>query len=257
MRIRTIKPEFWTDKKVASLSYLARLLFIGLWNLCDDEGRFLADPRIIKGSLFPLDDKTTTEDVAGALSELSVRAHVLLTELDGEKYGCCPNFVKHQRINRPTRSKLPKISESSVSTHGGLSEPSLTEREREREVEREGKGTGETQTASSASPAGASRQIPAEEIFELYPLQTGKAEALIAINKALATKELAEAARAAGQEPDLFLASQVDAFARHVRKHRGQYYRMENGVEQCYILHGAKWFKLGRYLDNFDQGARR
>ena len=46
MRIRTIKPDFWTDAKVSKLTYLARLLFIGLWNVADDEGRFKSDPRI-------------------------------------------------------------------------------------------------------------------------------------------------------------------------------------------------------------------
>ena len=30
-RIRTIKPEFWTDEKIIELSLPARLLFIGLW----------------------------------------------------------------------------------------------------------------------------------------------------------------------------------------------------------------------------------
>jgi hypothetical protein len=136
MRIRSIKPEFWTDAKVSSLGYLARLLFIGLWNHADDEGRFKSDPRILKGFLFPVDDKTTVKDIAGALSELSVSTLVLLTEIDGEKYGCCPNFKKHQKINRPTPSKLPEVTESSVSTHGVISDRSLTERERE--VEREG-----------------------------------------------------------------------------------------------------------------------
>ena len=37
-RIRTIKPEFWTDEKVVTLPFEARLLFIGMWNFCDDEG---------------------------------------------------------------------------------------------------------------------------------------------------------------------------------------------------------------------------
>ena len=38
-RIRTVKPDIWTDEKFVELSPLARLLFIGLWNFADDEGR--------------------------------------------------------------------------------------------------------------------------------------------------------------------------------------------------------------------------
>lgn len=37
-RIRTIKPEFWTAEQVMELSRDARLLFIGMWNFCDDAG---------------------------------------------------------------------------------------------------------------------------------------------------------------------------------------------------------------------------
>jgi len=116
VRIRTIKPEFWVDRKVSSLSYFARLLFIGLWNHADDEGRFKSDPRILKGALFPLDDKTTVADLDGGLRELSGSGLVVLSEIDSELYGLCPNFKKHQVINKPTPSKLPEIREDSGST---------------------------------------------------------------------------------------------------------------------------------------------
>lgn len=35
-RIRSVKPEFWTDPAVTSCSPLARLLFVGSWNHADD-----------------------------------------------------------------------------------------------------------------------------------------------------------------------------------------------------------------------------
>lgn len=38
-RIRSIKPEFWSDQKVAQLSHSCAAFFIGLWNFCDDEGK--------------------------------------------------------------------------------------------------------------------------------------------------------------------------------------------------------------------------
>ena len=37
-RIRTVKPEFWASEQVMECSPIARLLFIGLWNFCDDAG---------------------------------------------------------------------------------------------------------------------------------------------------------------------------------------------------------------------------
>ena len=38
-RSRVIKPEFWSDEKLARVSREARLLYIGLWSTCDDAGR--------------------------------------------------------------------------------------------------------------------------------------------------------------------------------------------------------------------------
>ena len=37
-RKRVISPEFWTDDNILELDYTCRLLFIGLWNFCDDIG---------------------------------------------------------------------------------------------------------------------------------------------------------------------------------------------------------------------------
>jgi hypothetical protein len=135
VRIRTIKPDFWTDAKIATLSYLARLLFIGLWNVADDEGRFKSDPRILKGCLFPTDDETTVEKITGALRELSGSGRVVLAEIDGEQYGCCPNFRKHQKINKPSKSRLPEFTEPSGSLPVALREGYVTEEEEEKEVE--------------------------------------------------------------------------------------------------------------------------
>lgn len=44
-RIRSIKPEFWTDGKVSRLSDSSALLFIALWNYADDFGFFSCDTR--------------------------------------------------------------------------------------------------------------------------------------------------------------------------------------------------------------------
>ena len=38
MRIRSIKPEFWTSDDVAQHDWNTRLLFIGLWSYVDDNG---------------------------------------------------------------------------------------------------------------------------------------------------------------------------------------------------------------------------
>lgn len=112
----------------------------------------------------------------------------------------------------------------------------------------------------SSSPSAADPtplfKISPEEIFELYPLKDGRVKALAAITKALSTKELAEAARAAGQEPDFFLACQTDRFAREVQANHAKYHRVEAGAERCFIPHATTWYSECRYLDHVDTGAR-
>ena len=51
-RIRTIKPDFWSDEKIVELTPWARLLFIGLWNFSDDDGRMPFSPKKIKMLVF-------------------------------------------------------------------------------------------------------------------------------------------------------------------------------------------------------------
>lgn len=62
-RIRTIKPEFWTSEQVMNCSRDARLLFIGLWNFCDDYGRHPANSKQLKALIFP--DDNLSEKIAG------------------------------------------------------------------------------------------------------------------------------------------------------------------------------------------------
>ena len=108
-RIRTIKPEFWGSPDVARLSRDARLLLIGLFSMADDDGRFLASPNAIIGHVYPNDENVTAAQVRKWLNECSERDEpVHLYEAEGIRYGCMPNWHKHQRINRYTASRMPE-----------------------------------------------------------------------------------------------------------------------------------------------------
>jgi hypothetical protein len=266
VRIRTIKPEFWTDLKVSSLSYLARLLFIGLWNLADDEGRFKSDPRILKGFIFPVDDTTTVKAIAGALRELSGSTLVVLREIDGEQYGCCPNFRKHQVINKPSKSKLPEFTEDYRSTTVVLPEDSHTEREREREREVEMEGdAGKPESSPSAAEQvidgkGLGKRIKnpklspqqVDDIYAAYPRKEKPRDAKLAIEKAFKLKECREAADWHEDRDDKdnidmayeFLLDRTKRYALYCAKHENDLKR--NGKN--YIPHPATWFNSQSYL---------
>lgn len=134
-RIRTIKPEFFGSLTIGRLSLRARLTAIGLLPYVDDAGRGLDEPRLIKAAVWPLDDEIRHEDVADDLSELeAVRWLERWTDEEtGRPLLRVRSFLEHQRINRPTPSKLPPspeelgLIEDSMSAHGGLTEDSPPE----------------------------------------------------------------------------------------------------------------------------------
>lgn len=164
-RIRTIKPEFFTSLTVADLPLTARLTFIGLWTHADDAGRCVDDPRLIKAAIWPLDDRTAS-DVELDLKALTESSLITRYMLNRKRYIAVTGWDEHQRINRPTVSKLPAPEEGeptppdpvtrdnsdSLRSHPQLSEDSRQER-KGKEGNREGKGTPPTPRDQSGSPA--------------------------------------------------------------------------------------------------------
>ena len=111
-RIRTIKPEFWTSEQVMECSAMARLLFIGIWNFCDDAGNHPMSPKTIKALVFPGDDITALA-VEGLLAELVSNRLITIYEAASKQY-LHVNGWHHQKIDRPT-VKHPEFVEPSPS----------------------------------------------------------------------------------------------------------------------------------------------
>ncbi|SAK20199.1 hypothetical protein UA18_02404 [Burkholderia multivorans] len=137
-RIRTIKPDFWTDEKIVDLSFEARLFFIGSWNFADDNGNLQRSAKKLKMQIFPA-DSIDCEPIIQSLI-----AHGMLSEyeVNGEKYLHINGFRKHQVINRPSKTGLPMPESDSTPTP--LTEPSLTERKG-----KEGKGKEENHLSNT------------------------------------------------------------------------------------------------------------
>lgn len=121
-RIRTIKPEFWTDESITECSLSARLLFIGTWNFADDKGNLDRSAKQIKARVFPID----AIDCEPLIQELIT--HGLLTEyeVNSKTYLHVTGFEKHQLINRPSAPTCPQpiknneLEDGSRSAHGEL-----------------------------------------------------------------------------------------------------------------------------------------
>jgi hypothetical protein len=105
MRIRTIKPEFWQSEDLAEVSDKAKLLAIGLLNMADDEGYLKCHSALIRSHIFPFIEDSL--NIQGMLNELSNANYItLLLGDDGKDYLVVKNFSKHQKVNRPTPSKI-------------------------------------------------------------------------------------------------------------------------------------------------------
>lgn len=135
-RIRTIKPSFFTSEDVSALPLRARLTWIGLWTHCDDAGRAKDNPKLIKAAIWPLDN-VTLADIEEDLSTLAEHGRIVRYEVDGKRLLEVTNWSEHQKISRPTPSKLPPPSRIA---HAQLSEGSHQEgkgRERKGSVARD------------------------------------------------------------------------------------------------------------------------
>lgn len=107
-RIRSIKPEFWTDLRLARLSRDARLLYVALWNQADEWARLHADVRYVKGHCLPYDDDLSLAAIDGLLAELEAAGRVRRYVADGQPFLVLPKFGKHQRLEpHKVPSRLP------------------------------------------------------------------------------------------------------------------------------------------------------
>lgn len=107
-RIRTIKPEFWTDEDLSEVSEAACLLAIGLLNYSDDEGYFNANQKLIKAAIFPIREQSGSIPVL--MQELSSAGYIsLFSGADGKIYGLVNNFSKHQVINKAKKSIIKEL----------------------------------------------------------------------------------------------------------------------------------------------------
>jgi hypothetical protein len=111
-RIRTIKPEFWTSEQIVECSPIARLLFIGIWNFCDDGGNHPASAKSLKMQVFP-GDEFSVREIELLVDELIINGLLVTYAVGDEKIYWHVTGWHHQKIDRPS-FKYPKFDEHST-----------------------------------------------------------------------------------------------------------------------------------------------
>lgn len=110
-RIRSIKPEFFTSEQIADCSPNARLLFIGMWCFCDDQGIHPASVKTLKMQIFPA-DHFSIEQVQDMVDELLNSSLMIEYDVDNKRYWKVTGW-NHQKIDRPnSKYPLPNKDES-------------------------------------------------------------------------------------------------------------------------------------------------
>ncbi|MDF2915964.1 MAG: hypothetical protein K0S70_181 [Microbacterium sp.] len=180
-RIRTIKPDYWTDGKVVSWSPFARLLFIGMWNftMCD-HGHVADDPMKLKLQILPMDDV----DIDALLAEIMDSGRVKrVTDPEGRTYLHITRFGDHQKIDPRWKTRCPACATPELAeTHPSLGEPRRDSPELPETPPRKGReGKKTTSTASQVDGF--------DDFWAAYPRKDGKGKALPAYERALKRAE--------------------------------------------------------------------
>ena len=111
-RIRCIKPEFPHSESMGNVSRDARLTFVLLWTLADDSGRLRGNSRMLASLLFPYDNDAPKK-IDTWLEELEREECVQRYVVDGASYVEIRNWLNHQKIDKPSVSKIPAPREDS------------------------------------------------------------------------------------------------------------------------------------------------
>lgn len=252
-RIRTIKPDFWTDGAIVAMTPYARLFYIGTWNfsLCD-RGHLPDDAVGLKLKILPADPV----DAGELLQELIAAGRLVRrTTADGRLYLFNPRFVDHQKVDVRWQSRCPYcVAESSLDpaqTGTSHAEPQQNNTEPHRDSrESQGVSAQHTETPQNSAqerkgkegkdicapaPRAARPRSPSPgydddpkfvEFWAAYPLKKGKPSALTAWRKAMTAKA----------DPDRIIAA-------------AKSYRDDPRRKPDFTKHPGPWLNDERYND--------
>ncbi|MFJ8301110.1 hypothetical protein ACIQ9R_35145 [Streptomyces sp. NPDC094447] len=128
-RIRTIKPEAFVSESLAEVSVEAERTFFGLLTQADDHGRHRDNAAIIAGLLWPLRAEHTSVHVEDDLHQLATAGLICrYTGCDGRRYLHIVTWSDHQKIDKPSQSRLPSCPQHQAAARCAPCKGSCTKR---------------------------------------------------------------------------------------------------------------------------------
>lgn len=223
MRIRSTKPEFWKSRRIASVSWDARLVLKGLESYVDDNGVGVDDIELIVTDVFPRDmfanGRETVARVSEAITELHKAGLVHRYSTDADRLLYISWWESVQRIDKPGKGRNPRPD-------GTLDYKESTIRESvARPPETLAPGTGEQgnrgteeQSKNICSPATPTSAVEPkdrfDEFWKTYPRKVGKQKALTkykaALKRANSEQQIIDGAQRLSDDPN-----RVDQYTPH------------------------------------------
>lgn len=157
-RNRMIKPEFWASETLMRVSRDSRLIFIGLWNFCDDYGFCMNSGRKILGDVFPIDDNVTEANIKKWLTELISVNVIIPVEYKGKKLLFIKSWGEHQTVQHKSKRSfienvdLEQVIKDTLDTHETLISNYLDSHAPKRKKKEKEKGKEESDKATFVPP---------------------------------------------------------------------------------------------------------
>ena len=126
---RMLKKKVSTSKKLMELKTdSARLLWTWLLPHLDVEGKFSADPDIVKGSVVPRLKHFTSAKVEEYLLDMAENGLIVIYEVNGDRYLKFNNFAENQtlRTDREAKSSIPDPGDNIITPGGPTDNSDIT-----------------------------------------------------------------------------------------------------------------------------------
>lgn len=163
-RIRADKPEAYQSETLAEISLAAERTFKGMATIADDRGRLADKPAQINGELWSMRGSHSRDDLESELVEMvKVGLVCRYTGCDGKRYLHMVTWDQHQKIDRPSKSRLPRCTvHQSAGDPCGLHEGSCGSRTPSRQPREDSRDPQHGQTGQPDTPGSAASAVGAE-----------------------------------------------------------------------------------------------
>lgn len=158
--------DIWKSKQVSGLSIQARLLYIGLITLGDDDGRLNGDAALLRSQIFPRDEKVSIADVSKWLEEIVSAGLIVKYTANGDDYLAHPNWTRYQTL-RADRRKDSNIPSPPADVMATIEQPLVNQESAKDKVSKEKEGKLNAQQIANAFDA----------FWKAYPNKTAKKKA--------------------------------------------------------------------------------